>query len=237
MPKFLSRSEIFVAKQATSCYLAAVVEKSQSVFDLPDTVDQELARSSQRLGELRSERGWTLDELAERSGLSKPFLSRLEAGDRRPSIAAVLTLARVYGVSIGAIFEPSTVESCIVVRGAQAKQRKGDGLIYTPLSSGQRFANLQPIRLTICADRVGDKRYQHEGEEWVYVLAGAVRLALGEKTYELASGDAAHFDSRIPHRLSAMGEKDAEVIVVACPIAEALDPYPGKRFRQKRAIR
>jgi quercetin dioxygenase-like cupin family protein len=124
-----------------------------------------------------------------------------------------------------------------VVRDAEAKQRKGDGLIYTALSSGARFANLQPIRLTICADRVGDKRYQHEGEEWVYVLAGKVRLALGEKIYELAHGDAAHFDSRIPHRLSAIGGKNAEVIVVACPLPEALDPYPGQRIRQKRAIR
>jgi transcriptional regulator with XRE-family HTH domain len=54
---------------------------------------------------LRSAKGWTLEELAERSGLSKPFLSRLESGDRQPSIAAVLTLARVFGVPMGSLFE------------------------------------------------------------------------------------------------------------------------------------
>jgi transcriptional regulator with XRE-family HTH domain len=193
-----------------------------------------------RLRSLRAARGWTLDELAERTGLSKAFLSRLEGGDRRPSVAAMVTLARAYDVTIGSLFEgdPPSPEAC-VVRGDRAPVLKGDGLLYVALSNTARFANLQPIRLTIRADRRGDERFEHEGEEWIYVLRGRVLVALGGAAHVLDVGDAAHFDSRVPHRLSALDGADAEVIVVACPLPESAWPAPPRRpgVRGRRAPR
>jgi transcriptional regulator with XRE-family HTH domain len=186
--------------------------------------EPELAMLGERLFALRSARGWTLEELAERSGLSKPFLSRLESGSRQPSIAAVLTLARVFGVPMGSLFGfQQGDESCIVVRGKEAAVRHGDGVTYTPMSTASRF-NLQPIRLEISASRSGIERYQHEGEEWVYVLSGRLRLTLGEKQHIIDAGDAAHFDSRLPHRLDALDGKDASIVLVACPIPIAMNP-------------
>lgn len=202
---------------------------------IPALGDQ-LARCGTRLRGLRSARGWTLEELAERSGLSKAFLSRLEAGDRRPSIAAILTLARIYEVSVGALFDPAQAEPCVVVRSDQAPRRQGEGLVYTALSNTARFANLQPIRLTVRANRVGDDRYQHEGEEWVYVLSGRLRVTVAENNYDLEAGDAAHFDSLHPHRLTALGGRDAELILVACPVPETSVQLPRPK-RQRRAIR
>jgi transcriptional regulator with XRE-family HTH domain len=196
----------------------------------------QLAAFGVRLGELRSARCWTLEELAERTGLSKPFLSRLEAGDRQASIAVVLTLARTYGVSVAEMFQgPGEPESCVIIRAGHGSPVQGDGLSYWPLSSRRRFANMQPMRLTVSADRKGDEMYQHEGEEWVYVLSGRLRLWLGGKTHDLAAGDAAHFDSRQPHRLSALDGKDAELILVACTVPEPSASLP-RRLRSKRAI-
>ncbi len=178
----------------------------------------------ERLFALRSARGWTLEELAERSGLSKPYLSRLESGNRQPSIAAVLTLARVYGVPMGSLFGPQQAdESCIVVRGKDAAVRHGDGVSYVPLSTASRF-NLEPIRLVISATRSGTERFQHEGEEWVYVVSGRLRLTLSEKQYVIDTGDAAHFDARLPHRLDALDGTDVSLILVASPIPIAMNP-------------
>ena len=178
----------------------------------------------ERLFALRSARGWTLEELAERSGLSQPFLSRLESSSRQPSIAAVLTLARVFGVPMGSLFDSQNAdESCIVVRGKDAAIREGDGVSYAPMSTASRF-NLQPIRLVISASRSGTERYQHEGEEWVFVLSGRLRLSVGEKQHIIDAGDAAHFDSRLPHRLDALDGKDATIVLVACPIPIAMNP-------------
>jgi len=182
----------------------------------------ELERLGTRLRSLRAAKGWTLEELAERSGLSKPFLSRLESADRQPSIAAVLTLARVFGVPMGSLFEVTQEDdSCLVVRMGEVAVHEGNGISYLPLSSASRF-NLQPMRATISPQRQGSERYQHDGEEWLYVLSGRLALHVGDREYQLQPGDAAHFDSRQPHRLDAMDGREAEVILVASPIPTTL---------------
>jgi transcriptional regulator with XRE-family HTH domain len=184
----------------------------------------ELMMLGERLRELRSGRQWTLEELAERSGLSKPFLSRLESGTRQPSIAAVLTLARVFDVPMGSLFEVRHEEDpCIIIRAKSAAAREGNGISYVPLSGASRFFNVQPVRIVVSPQRPGAERYQHDGEEWIYVLTGSLKLRVGEKNYDLEPGDAAHFDSRLPHRLDASGGKDAEVILVACTIPTSLN--------------
>jgi quercetin dioxygenase-like cupin family protein len=79
------------------------------------------------------------------------------------------------------------------------------------------------MRITVSPQRPGVERYQHDGEEWIYVLSGSLKLHVNEKQYDLEPGDAAHFDSRLPHRLDAGGGKDAEVILVACTIPTTLN--------------
>ena len=91
-----------------------------------------------------------MQELADQSGLSKAFLSRLESGDRQASIAAVLTLSRIFGVSLASLFESRPCEDpCVIVRAAEGVERKANGLAYVPLSKASRFFNLQPIRVKV----------------------------------------------------------------------------------------
>ena len=204
---------------------------------MSNPIDAQLADFSTRLRSLRSGREWTLEELAERSGLSKTFLSRLEAGERQPSIAAVLTLANCFGVPVGSMFESVEPRSaCVIVRGTDAASRSSDGLTYASLSSTARFTNLQPMRITVSHRRRGDERFQHEGEEWLYVLSGRLQVAVGDAAHELKPGDTAHFDSRQPHRLTALGNTDVELILVACPMSEKDSNLPRSR-KQHRAIR
>jgi transcriptional regulator with XRE-family HTH domain len=188
--------------------------------------DDQLNHLCRRLADLRAQRGWTLEELAERSGLSKPFLSRLEAGSRQPSIAAVLTLTKVYDVSVAQLFDtqPTPADPCVVIRGAGATAKAVNGLRYVTLSSSTKPFNLQPIGVTIPPDRPGNETYQHEGEEWLHVIAGRVRLSVDGKPHLLDPGDSAHFDSRLPHRLDALDGTEARIILVACPIPIALNP-------------
>jgi transcriptional regulator with XRE-family HTH domain len=181
------------------------------------SVPAEVIGLGARLAKLRTERGWTLEELAERSGLSASFLSRLEDGGRQPSLAALITLARVYEVLLPSLFDaPQETANCVVVRVGEAKTKNGNGLIYASLTNASRPTNMQPIRVIVPIQRDGDERYQHEGEEWLYVLSGCLALMLEDQQYTLCPGDAAHFDARIPHRLEALGDQDAEVILVAC---------------------
>ena len=204
--------------------------------ELAEQIQSQLCSFGARLRELRLKRGWTMAELACRSRLSKAFLSRLESGGRQASIAAALTLSRIFGVSLAALFEsePAAVP-CVIVRAAEADTRSVNGLKYQTLSKAGRFFNLQPIKVIVPLSRRGDEHYQHDGEEWIYVLTGALTLSLAGKTYDLEPGDAAHFDSRLAHRLIARGNRDAEVLLVASPVAVA-DHASLPLVRQHRAI-
>ncbi|MVN88257.1 cupin domain-containing protein [Deinococcus sp. HMF7620] len=175
----------------------------------------ELRRLSRKLKSLRESRDWTLDELAERTGLSKPYLSRLEAGERQPSIAALLSIAQTYSVTVAALFQEEQQAPQVVVRQGQRPLKTGNGLFHTSLSERGGEFNLRPIRVIVPVDRAGGDLYQHDGEEWLYVLSGHLRLILGNEQHLLSEGDAAHFDARTPHRLVAEGETDAELLLVA----------------------
>lgn len=167
---------------------------------------------------LRRERGWRLEDLAERTGFSRPYLSRLESGERQPSLTALFSVARAYGVSFSNLFEPEPeAESGVVVRAGGPSQR-GNGLIYTNLSAGNLTFNLQPLRVVVPAEREEDAVYQHEGEQWLYVLSGRLCLNLAGEEILLDPGDAAHFDADRPHQLTALEGRDAEVILVACAV-------------------
>ena len=203
---------------------------------LGDQVQFQLNSFGARLRDLRLKRGWTLEELACRGGLSKAFLSRLESGGRQASIAAALTLSRILDVSLASLFEPELAdEPCAIVRGAEAVEKSINGLKYISLSHAGRFFNVQPIKVIVPVSRQGDEHYHHDGEEWIYVLSGSLTLSLAGNIYNLTPGDAAHFDSRLPHRLIATGKQDAEVLLVASPVGNSSQMTPPA-ISQHRAI-
>jgi transcriptional regulator with XRE-family HTH domain len=183
-------------------------------------VKQQLAAFGANLKQRRLRNEWTLDELAQRSGLSKTFLSRLESGERQASIAAVLTLSQVFGVSMSLMFETQVaLEPCLIVRKAEMVPSNAYGLTYVPLSQAGHMFNLRPIRVTVSLKRSGSEHYRHDGEEWIYVLSGKITLSLEGETYDLDEGDAVHFDSRLPHRVMGRGKVAPEILLVASPLS------------------
>ena len=168
---------------------------------------------------LRGERGWRLEDLAERTGLSKAYLSRLESGERQPSLTALFSVARAYDISFSALFEPEPeARSSLVVRADECRVQRGNGLLYSKLSDGNWTFNLRPLRVVVPAEREGETLYQHEGEQWLYVLSGRLWLEIADEEFMLGAGDAAHFDAGSPHKLAAQGGEDAEIILVACAV-------------------
>jgi transcriptional regulator with XRE-family HTH domain len=189
--------------------------------EIPDQLSADLIRLGARLRELRKERGWRLEDLAERTNLSRAYLSRLESGERQPSLGALFSVAQAYGVTLSSLFEPEPEAKLgVIVRAADTPVHRGNGLFYANLSKGSWTFNLQPLRVVVPAEREGRGLYQHEGEQWLYVLSGRLGLKIGEEEEEvvLEPGDAAHFDAETPHRFTALDGRDAEVILVACAV-------------------
>ncbi len=190
--------------------------------EISDGLSADLVKVGERLRRLRKERGWKLEDLAERTNLSRAYLSRLENGERQPSLTALFRIAQAYGVAFSSLFESEPdLESGVIIRAAQTPVRRGNGLFYASLSRGSWAFNLHPIRIVVPAEgEEGEEGevYQHEGEQWLYVVSGSLGLGIGDEEFILESGDAAHFSADNPHRLTALGGRDAEIILVACAV-------------------
>ena len=125
---------------------------------------------------------------------------------------------------MAALFEqPDPAQDCIIVRRLGAVAKTVNHLEFIPLSASTQPFNLRPIAVTIPAHWPGEEQYQHDGEEWIHVLAGRVQLAINGADHVLDPGDSVHFNLRRPHRLSALGGNEARVILVACPIPVSLN--------------
>jgi transcriptional regulator with XRE-family HTH domain len=158
-------------------------------------LDQILTGVGSRLRALRRQRGTTLADLSADTGISVSTLSRLESGQRRPNLELLLPLARAYGVPLDDLVgAPPTGDPRIHLRPVTRF-----GMTMLPLT--RRAGGVQAYKMIIPATRpAGDPDPQvHEGYEWLYVLNGRLRLVLGDQDLVLVPGEAAEFDTRIPH--------------------------------------
>ena len=180
-------------------------------------LEQVLSTLGAQLRTLRNHHGWTLEQLGSRSGLSEPYLSRLESGMRQPSLAALLTLARVYGISLTELLGDNEPKSsrCTKTRAGGTPARPGNGLKYRPVSGGAELTDLQAFEVALPSGRDVNKFHQHEGEEWLYVLEGRLGLFFAGEEHWLERGDSVHFDARIGHRLVTAKSASARLLLVA----------------------
>ncbi|WP_329062795.1 helix-turn-helix domain-containing protein [Amycolatopsis sp. NBC_01480] len=188
-------------------------------------VDDVDLRVSGRLRELRGQRGLTLSALAGQTGISAPHLSRLEKGERQPSIGALLQLARVYGVSVSHLVEEHEEDDLSIVRAGDAPVHRGQDGRYTVLSGPRSTISVVRIELT---PGKPTKVAEHVGEEWLHVEAGTVRLTVDGRKETLSAGDSVHFDSARSHRLSA-AEGEPAVVLIASTAATMPMRHPVPR--------
>jgi transcriptional regulator with XRE-family HTH domain len=157
--------------------------------------DDVLAAVGPRLRALRQAHGTTLARLSGATGISVSTLSRLESGQRRATLELLLPLARAYRVPLDELVgAPPTGDPRIYARPL----RHSSGQTILPLS--RETSGLQAFKHIIPAGRPAEPDPKtHEGHEWLYVLNGRMRLVLGEHDLVLPAGEAAEFDTRVPH--------------------------------------
>ena len=160
----------------------------------------------------------TLEGLAAAVGTSAAHLSRLESGERRPSLDGALRLAFALGIPPSELFEePEEPEPGTVVRGKDAPIHERAGFSVQPLVPAAGPEGIKAVKVIYPAGRVPDgKLRKHEGQEWLYALRGRLRITLGSERTVLEPGDAAFFDARLPHAFDVLSEEDAEVLMVSC---------------------
>lgn len=156
-----------------------------------------LAGVGPRLAGLRTERGMTLAELSETTGISVSTLSRLESGGRRPTLELLLPLAAAYQVPLDELVAAPPVGDPRV----RLRPRRVHGTTVVPLT--ERPGGLQAYKMIVPWRGDEPARQAHDGYEWLYVLDGRLRLVLGEHDVVLGAGEAAEFDTHVPHWFGA----------------------------------
>jgi transcriptional regulator with XRE-family HTH domain len=184
---------------------------------MDDDLDGVLDGVGPRLRALRQQQGATLAELSAGTGISVSTLSRLESGQRRPTLELLLPLARVHQVPLDELVgAPSAADPRV---HPQPVQR--NGMTLWPLT--RRPGGVQAYRALIPPHgRREPEQQSHEGYEWMYVLSGRLRLLLGEHDLVLGPGEVAEFDTHTPHWFGNITDQPVEVLMLFGPQGERM---------------
>jgi transcriptional regulator with XRE-family HTH domain len=188
-------------------------------------LDEALSSLAESLREERSRAGLTLEQLAQRADLSTAHLSRLESGDRQPSVAALISLSRALGVSMSTLLGERRGVPAIAAYPAGRVTHEANGLTIAPCSGFPGSSTLEALQISISADRAPSDPARHRGEEWIYVVQGQLRLEFDGQVHLLDAGSTVHFDANRPHRLGTE-RGTVEVIVVAADAPNDFRNHP-----------
>ena len=174
----------------------------------------------ERLKRVRLERGYTLKDVASKSGYSKALISRIENGNVSPSINSLLKIASALEVKPHDLFLPSRDAEPTVVHKADRKKVKIDGgkveVDFLTVQSGEK--KIEPLIITVEPDATtGSELGEQHGEIWTMQLKGRMELTLGDKKHVLEEGDCAYFKASIPHTFRNISKKKASAFCVITP--------------------
>lgn len=172
-----------------------------------------------KLKELRVQKGLTQEELADRSELSKGFISQLERNLTSPSIATLVDILQCLGTDLPEFFAENQEEEQIVFHNSDYFEKTDDKLgntIEWIIPNAQKNI-MEPIRLTL---EPGGSTYPdnpHEGEEFGYVLSGSIVITLGKKKILAKKGESFYFSPCSTHFITANGKTGAVILWVSSP--------------------
>jgi quercetin dioxygenase-like cupin family protein len=165
-----------------------------------------------RIKQARLKKKMTYDALANETGFSVDYLKLVEGGKEVPPVGALLQISRALEIDSGALLRAEESKKKDRVR---AYTKRTENYAYTTLTPGAENKHLKGFRVTVAPMKehkgVG---YQHEGEEFVYVLSGKIEITVGDHVNRLKAGDALHFNSGIRHMMRNPGKAESDLIVV-----------------------
>jgi transcriptional regulator with XRE-family HTH domain len=169
---------------------------------------------------LRQNKKMSLDELSRLTGLTKGYLSKIERSYKAPPLSTLNKIALTMDVDVTFFLKENAEEvrdtKLTIVRKGERKKvvTKGSlyGYEYEALAYNKPGKNMEPFIISPALD--GEATFQHDGEEFMYVLEGRHEFTYNGEKYILKSGDSIYFDSRIPHSGRSLGDKKAKILTI-----------------------
>ena len=188
----------------------------------PARIAAALEQVGPRLKGIRTQRGMTLTGVSTSTGISKSTLSRLETGQRRPTLELLLALSHAYRVPLDdLVAAPEQGDPRLRLQSGRVKGRTVIPLTRQP-------DGMQAWKIVIPTSNVTPEPRTHDGDEWIYVLSGHMRFVLGDQDTVLGPGEVAAFDTKVPHWFGSTGDEPAEIL--------SIFGRPGERMTVRTAI-
>ena len=179
---------------------------------MPKRKDAKMVPVGDKIKKIRSKKKITLDRVANDTGCSIDHLKQIEAGKVIPPVGTLLQISRSLEIDSGYLLREQEASA---KKRVKAYKKRTENYAYTTLTPGAENKHLKAFRITV--DAMKDHKgvgYQHEGEEFVYVLAGQIEVTVGDHVNRLKEGESLHFNSGIRHKLRNIGDKKADLLVV-----------------------
>jgi transcriptional regulator with XRE-family HTH domain len=172
-----------------------------------------------RIREFRLKKNFTLQELADKSGYSKGYLSKVEKSVKAPPVATLSVIARELGVSVSVILGEETKNDSICFvrqneRTLMAKTGEEFGYAYEALANPYPSKHMEPFVLSYPSDDALKHTFQHDGEEMLFVLQGQMRFRYRNSEFILNKGDCLYFDSGVAHTGEPIGDEPLKTLIV-----------------------
>lgn len=192
-----------------------------------DEVKSVLADVGARLRRIRTQRDITLTELAAATGISKSTLSRLESGQRRPSLELLLPISEAFRVPLDELVGAPEVGDPRI----RLRPQKRNGRVVVPLTQQPR--GMHAWKVVIAPERRAPELRSHDGYEWLYVLSGELRLLIAEHDVVMKAGEVAEFDTQVPHWFGAAGDRPVEILSLLGRQGERIHVRAAPRARAR----
>ena len=182
-------------------------------------IERIVARLGEKIKAIRTEKGWSLKNLSDRSGISAAAIHKIESNGITPTITTMMKISDALGKKISNFVEdePGDKDVCLI----NSNERKPvftfkKGLDLQGISAKQygEFIMTAAYATVEVGASSGRKSMSHRGEELVYCLQGKMRFEVNKKTYDLRPGDSLHFRTHLDHKWKNIGKVPAKLLWV-----------------------
>lgn len=185
----------------------------------------EVNRIGNKIATIRDSLGLSREQLAERCDCSETVIAGLEQGELAPSLTPLIKITRALGVRLGTLLDDDTQVGPVLTRSGETNgvsrvksleiASNAGALDFFSLAVNKTSRHMEPFIINVKpASKDGAPLSSHEGEEFIYVLGGAIEIEYGKNIYQLQPGDSIYYDSIVPHQVRASGAETARILAV-----------------------
>jgi transcriptional regulator with XRE-family HTH domain len=177
------------------------------------------AEIGKRIREFRLKKNFTLQMLADKTGYSKGYLSKVEKSDKAPPVATLSTIAKELDATVASFLGEGLQNDILSVvrkndRTLMARNGKEFGYAYEALANPYPNKHMEPFILSYPSKDAFKYSFQHDGEEILFVLQGKIRFKYGDSEFVLEEGDCVYFDSGVVHTGEPIGDEPLKTLIV-----------------------